>query len=609
MKRITLKCLVVVLLFLFPAVAASCGQSRESSAAADATQPTLSAAPSETTAGVSDPSAISPAPAYPPAIVFEMPQDRTNVCAKKLYMDANETSVLVIGGEKEPVYINGTAADFDIYSNSISNRGIRRDYAMDGSSLVILLDSNSYGSGRLVYCDGKTAVDIASDVDSFCLSGDGSAVLYLVTSKYEHGIGGDLYYYDCAAGKSQLITKGAGRLFTISPCGKSISYTTFYKVDDPDALTCCSMTIGQTPVPVAADSYCIALSDDARIVYYLTKTAAGEILNVRYDGVSRQLSLPYTPQMQNFEKVFFFNVDQTQIVFNSDGAAYFSMSGSDPCKISDSPARSLTWNSGLSNKPICLYKTITDSARSYITASIFGTKNLCYVPIETEDPNLLFFDENMKVTEYTMFGYWYSLLFPGNTLVACASEGYTIFQDYWNEEPVTIQNISSPLITENHTFYYLSYDEDSASETDPFTFTNELYAVYGSYDTAKAELIAPNVSYFQSFEKDGADILYYLACPEDHNEEVEQNNTLLPFLDLYAVEEIPGARPVLVAEQVCSFDVGDFGVVYWKYKGPYNGDFESPYESYMCSVGIYSSQDGESFQYVMDKPYINPMGG
>jgi len=617
MNRIAPKYLITALLFLLFVTATSCSQSKgspTSGASNDGTQSALSTSAASTasmatTAETSTSPAISPTPALPPEIVFDMSGDQTNVYAENLRVEASLSSISVIGNGNEPVHINGSITNDNAYCNSMMYQINGVEYAMDGSSLAILLDCNIYGAGRLVYFDGTTKVEIASDVDSFHLSGDGSAVLYLVTPKYEHGIGGDLYYYDCVTGASQLITKGAGRLFAISPCGDSISYTTFYKADDPDALTCYSLVIGKTPVIVDTDSYCAAVSDDAGTVYYLKKTEEGESLFVHYAGVSKPLSLPYKAQMYSEEKTFFFNTDQTQIVFNSDGSTYFSMSGSDPCKISDFPVRSFEGKSHYDDIPNYLYKTITDSARSYITTSVYGTKNLCYVPFQTGDNNLLFFDENMKVTESILPGYWYTLSVSGNALICTDNTECTLYPSYLNPDFVILPAVISPCITEDQTLYYLSLAESTETNLDMTAFIYNLYVTFDDFDTTKGELLASNVSSPQLFKKDGPDILYFLAYPEGHGKEIERDYNLNPFWDLYAVEEIPGAKPELVAEKVCNYETGDFGVVYWQYKDAYKGDFEPMGGSYMATVGVYSSKDGQSFQYVMERPYVNQFGG
>ncbi len=611
MNRTLPKYLITALLLLLLFTASSCEKSKESltsgssgNTAQDALSHTTKPSATETATAPS----ISPVPAIPSQITFDMSGDQTSSYAEYLYVEANETSVSIFGAGNEPVHINGSIANVNSYCNSVYSQISQVEYAMDGSSLAILLDCNIYRAGRLVYSDGITEIDIASNVDSFHLSGDGSAILYLVTPKYEHGIGGDLYYFDCVTGESLLITKGAGRLFTVSPKGDAISYTTFYKADDPDALTCYSLVIGKAPVVVDTDSYCAAITDDSRIVYYLKKTDQGEILLVNCAGASKQLTLPNGFDRHTDDTYFYFNTDQTQIVFISDGSTYFSISGSDPYKISNFSVYSFAGKSPYDGIPNYLYKTITDSARTYITTSVFGTKNLCYVPFQTENNTLLIFDENMKITEFTLPGYLYGLYVSSNSFITYDSDGSIICENYPNPDFVEVPEVTSAFATEDQTYYFLSRAESTANP-DLITYIDNLYVTFGSFDMTEGELLASNVSGFRLFEREGSDILYFLAYPEDYDEEASRDNNLTCFWDLYAVQEIPGAKPVLIADKVSMIETGDFGVVYWQYKDVYKGDFEGLGGSYMATVGVYASKDGEAFQYVMDRPYIVQYGG
>ena len=610
MYRITPRCLIATLLLVLLVAAASCEKTKDSPTVGSSVESTLyTLSPTEVPEPVettSTPTA-SASPTLPPEIVFNMSGEQASTYTERLYVDANASSVSVIGGGGEPVHINGKIADCEAYCYSMLYEISRVEYAIDGSSLAIMLDSNQFGSGRLVYSDGITAVNIASSVDSFHMSVDGSAVLYLVTPKYEHGIGGDLYYYDCLTGKSQLITAGAGRLFTIAPCGDSISYTTFYKADNPDALTCYTAVIGNAPTVLDTDSYCAAISDDAKTIYYLKKTNEGEILLVNYGGESKQLSLPIISlEYYDQEHAFFFNIDQTQIVFNSGGATCFSMSGSDPFKISGSLISSFAGLSHYEDVPDYLFKTIDDSARSYFTISVCGTKNLCYVPFRTGEQDLLFFDENMKVTEYSLPEYSYYLRFSGNSLICSDGLNGTIYKDYLDPDTEIIPSCTSPCLTGDQTLYYLSAADPKETSDDAYPL---IYNLYVSFNSADEELVASNVSYPILFERDGPDILYFFAYPEGYDEEIQLDYNLTPFLDLYAVEETPGVKPVLVAEKVCMIDTGDFGVIYRQYKSEFKDDFDPSGGSYMATVGVYYSKDGKSFQYVMDRPYVNQFGG
>jgi hypothetical protein len=366
--------------------------------------------------------------------------------------------------------------------------------------------------------------------------------------------------------------------------------------------------IGNDPTVLDTVSCCVAISDDARTVYYLKKTSEGDILTVSFNGIEKQLSHPYSsPEWRDQEHSFFFNIDQTQIVFNSGGSAYFSMSGSDPYKISDSLTSSFVGISHYDDVPDYLYETISDSARSYFRISVYGTKNLCYVPFQAGEWDVLFFDENMIATQYSPPEYSYDFQLSGNSLIC--SDGYnsTIYKDYLDPDAEQITCIS-PCFTEDQTLYFLTptvpIQEEEDGDGGPWS-----YDLYASFDSAEKELVASNVYSPILFERDGPDILYFFACPKDYEKEIQLNPNLTLFLTLYAVEETPGANPVLIAEKVSMVETGDFGVVYRQYKGEFKNDFEPLGSSYMATVGVYFSKDGTSFQYVMERPYVFQFGG
>ena len=281
------------------------------------------------------------------------------------------------------------------------------------------------------------------------------------------------------------------------------------------------------------------------------------------------------------------------------------MYGSDPFKISESQTWFFAGLSHYSDVPDYLYKTIDDSARSYITISVYGTSNLCYVPFLTVERDLLFFNENMSVTQYSLPLDSYYLQFSGNSLICFGGINSTIYKDYLDPDTEKITGIS-PCFTEDQTLYSLSAVELEEMDNNTYPLRFDLYVSFGS---AEEELVASNVYAPYLFEKEGPDILYFLTYPEDYDEEVQLNNNLTPFLDLYVVEETPGAKPVLVSEKVCMVETGDFGVIYRQYKGNFKDDFEPYGSSYMATVGVFFSKDGTSFQYVMERPYVNQFGG
>jgi len=66
---------------------------------------------------------------------------------------------------------------------------------------------------------------------------------------------------------------------------------------------------------------------------------------------------------------------------------------------------------------------------------------------------------------------------------------------------------------------------------------------------------------------------------------------------------------VLIAEKAYMSGTGDFGVEYWQYNSESKDGFESSYEPYKATVNVYWSDDGKSFQYVMERPFSFQFGG
>lgn len=129
------------------------------------------------------------------------------------------------------------------------------------------------------------------------------------------------------------------------------------------------------------------------------------------------------------------------------------------------------------------------------------------------------------------------------------------------------------------------------------------------HDDSSAEFVAASVSSIYLLERDGPDLLYYLAKPDDYAEDVQRDYNLSPFYDLYAIEETSGSAPVLVAEQVCVVEIGDFGVVYWQYKRSDNEYDYGESASFVAIVGIYHSPEGLSYTYVNERLFVQQFGG
>lgn len=618
-SRLTVRRLITAIVFILLVCTAACSNPSDSTPTTSAV-PTLSIVQDDSSVTEPENTVQHPtgtpfptetqADAVPADISFDLNGDQSSSYRERLYVDANITSISIVGGDGDPLHIDGKIADSSGYCYSQMHQINQVEYSMDGSSLAILLDyDESSKTARLVYTDGQTAVDVASDVDSFHLSDDGSAILYL-SGRYEHGVGGYLYYYDCTTGESRLVSEGAGRLYTLSPSGDCVSYTTFYEADNPDALTCLISVGENEPAVLDTDSYCAALSDDAKTVYYVKKTNDGEVFSVRYNKTVKVLSLPSSSaEFYSQEHSFYFNADHTQAIFVSGGSTFFSMAGSNPSKIIDGMPEQFAGIDHFSDIPDYLYKSVTDSGRSTIWTSVSGTKNLCSVPFFSFSYTLFYFDENMAVTEFSLPSNTNSFSLAGNSLLC--SDSYsgingTIYVDYLDPDTKVISDYADPTLTQDRTLYY-----QSSSETNEVSYkTSDLYAVFNFFqDNSTEVLIADGVYAFYLLERDGTDILFFLTFPADSATQTDNESNRFPFLDLYKVEEMSGAQPELVAHKVCMVETGDFGVLYRQYVSELSDDYSPGGSSWMADVGVYYSKDGISFEYVMKRPYVNQFGG
>lgn len=553
----------------------------------------------------------SPTPSIPEEIVFEMPSEQTSTHQNRLHLEATASSVYVLGGEGDNVKINGTISDIEGYMHLYTDEIGNVEYAMDGSSLAIKLDANEYGSGRLIYSDGKSYDEVATSVDSFHLSIDGSALLYLVTSQYEDGIGGKLFYYDCLTGESKQIAEDASRLFVISPNGDSISYTTFYEPGDRYAVTCYNVVIGSDPVKVGDNCYSVAISDDAGCFYFLKNVDGFEVLCVNYQGLIKELSGTLdVATYGSSEHLFFFNEDQSQIVFNSNGAMYLSMRGSDPYKVLDNVTDSFAGvSAGSGRLPTYLLKTELYSEKSYFSTYVYGTSDLCNVPFLTEDNQIVFFDENLVATVYSDIAENVAFRIHENMFLPSIETYAELMQIFPNLDVPDI-SFDPVCYTKDLTLFYLKNPSKQVEGQYPYPTFFDMYTANAS---GTETLVAADATSIALYEKDGAVTLYYLACPDDYLAQTTENKNLAPFMNLYSLSTAPDASPVLIAEKVSKIKTGDYGVIYWQFKSndpnadDSSGDHVS--SSFQAIVDVYYSKDGLSFEKITEREYTKYYGG
>lgn len=270
-------------------------------------------------------------------------------------------------------------------------------FSTDGSCVALIPFMDDRGLGKLYYSDGTSAVKVAEDVDSFILSDDGSALLYL-TGFYDHGVGGSLYLFDRKTGESMLVSEGAGRLFALSPSGGALAFTTFGTPNDPDSLICHYRAAGGETETLGEGMYPIALTDDAGIIYTVRTRRDGALFSVYKRGEKTRLFEDTSDEYE--DGCIVFNRDRTQVVFASREKTYLCIDGDPAIAVFDKGITSVGQDTA--------GKTFSDEARNKASVAYSNTGNLCNVTFlfdekrekwnETQVAESLSFDEYLRAS-------------------------------------------------------------------------------------------------------------------------------------------------------------------------------------------------------------------
>ena len=552
----------------------------------------------------------TPKPEPLPPIHFDLTGDQGSAYGNPLTMEANNAYVIVLGGENSPLRMDGKYSNTnDYYYGYVDSLSMDTQYSMDGTSLASILNRDSSKTGKLMYCDGKSVFEVATGVDRFQLSNDGSTIAYL-TGIYEHGVGCPLYLFDCKTGETRFITEGASRLFTLSPSGDAIAYCTFYEVDNPDALQAFFCVNGGKAQDIGKDSYCVALKDDGSTVYYAKKLEDGEEFYAMHNGEIRLLAHPAKVDLNNPNPFaqYCFNNDCSQVVFGNGSAICFSVDGGEPRFICKGLGASYSGTFDLwSGSTQGLYRFITDAGHTNVSAAYPGTKNLCNILFNislafgSADP--VFFDENMLVHTIDLPANIWGITSRNQSLTY--NDGFVNFLENYldpNAQPVNTDCFAY-LLSEDNTAYSLSYSDASGGNL-------AMLELKVSQNGGAAIPISETVLSFYLMEKDGPDILYYLADPPEINTaspDILYTN-YFPYAALYALQDIPGAQPVLLASKVCRITTGDYGVVYWQFAA---ADDTVPlyYWGENDLIDVYYSRDGVNFTKIMQHSFLYSIGG
>lgn len=552
----------------------------------------------------------TPSPAKLPPVHFDLTGEQESLYGNALTIEANDEYMMVLGGENSPLRIDGVySMTMDYYYGYVNSLSMDTQYSLDGTSLAAIFDRNGTKTGKLMYCDGKSVIEVAKDVDRFHLSNDGSTIAYL-TGTYEHGVGCPLNLFDCNTGETRFITEGASRLFTLSPSGDAIAYCTFYEADNADALQAVFCVNGGKVQDIGKDSYCVALTDDGSTVYYVKKLEDGEEFYAVHNGEIRLLAHPYSADLyySNPFAQYCFNNDCSQVVFGNGSEIYFSIDGGEPRFISKGLMATYMgaydqWSGAAQG----LYRYITDEGHTSGAKTFPGTKNLCNIlfyvssAFGTLDP--VFFDENMLVHAIELNNDIWGISTSSHSISYTSGSTNFFVESYLDPDVKPVDTGSfAYLESEDKTVYSLAYSDDE--------YMNLTHELTVTRKEGEALHISDVVLSFYLLEKDGPDILYYLAVPPEIDPASSdfQYTDIFPYAALYALEDVPGAQPALLASKVCRITTGDYGVVYWQYAA---ADDTEPFYYWGENdlVDVYYSRDGVNFTKIMQHSFIYSIGG
>ena len=539
---------------------------------------------------------------------FDLSGDQTSLYDRKMHISYGTNRVFFYGKDfvlSTPGRPLEREEIFDYYRDDYDISCFEQ-YSIDGmyAAAIVIWDGNS--TGKLVYCDGKSIVTISENVDTFCLSADGSHLAYL-TGIYEHGVGGDLYLYNAQSKESELIAESAGRLFVLSPSGQSISYTQFYRQYDPDSLLCYARTGTEAAIEVGKDLYCIAISDDAQTIFCLKREQSIYELYVYQDWIEKVLcdSLPLEgPTVEtysdDFGPAFTMNNDCTQIVYSDSDSTWFYVRGEEPVKVIDSGNTLLMGKSSIIgivpntlNATYYQERILTDFARSVCSISFSGTPNLCNVLFETES-ELGLFDEYLIP---------YTFSIPEDFDAAQDEFGTLVLSSYKSNDLKINPHLKESWLLEAD--QYLGKTEDGRLF---FVRENTLYSLGTDGAEVKvADLTGAAVPYCTPY-------LEKIFILENQNDDFffdDQNPEETAFFySLYVIDLDSPTELRLVSEKVARYtlEINGSEIIFAKYTPSKE---ESTIGS-SCTVNlkVYYSSDGEDFEYITTYPqgfYI--MGG
>lgn len=514
---------------------------------------------------------------------FDLIANDISTAGRALYLISGEKYLDIVGNNGILTGINEKSGNFEDIIRGKPD-GSKIQFSIDGISFAVIFPGEPPKMNKLYYCDGKTAIEIASGVDSYCLSNDGSAVAYL-TGTYEPGVGGTLYVRDCPTGIARIISEGAGRQFILSPGGESIAYTTYYEENNPEAITCLVSVQGKEAREAGKDIYPAALTDDGKTGYFVKKTSTAEEFYASHDDKIRLLCADSGKNDSYPFAKYLFNNDCTQVIYSDNTNTYFSMDAGEPVLVFS--GRNVRF-AGANN--------------SY--AEFSGTKNLCDVLFYVEDgDSFCYFNEKMKTKTFSTEETIQQVVIRNHEVLFNCDSGSKLglITNYLasNAQITYVSGYKPGALIGITSAKTIFYNSAPAGQGGMFS---ELHMIRPGLE---AVLVMNETAGITLLEKEQEpDVLFFLAPDPDS---VMDNNSpgYDQYFNLYSLTDAEGAAPVLVNTMVCKVETGDFGVVYQKYAG--NSGGKNAAGEIRDVTDFYYSPSGQSFTVAARRDYIyNP---
>jgi len=483
------------------------------------------------------------------------------------------SSNLLMIQEENKAYIYGTGSKPIIVDGAIC----ATKYTMDGKTLAVGLGQN-VNEFILSYCDGSNLVKVADNVADFFFSASGNKIIYLADYEYQNRTG-DLYVYDVKSKESTKIVDDAYREFAISPDGGSIAYATDVSVDPHEGVTGLTGYVqiaGKKAESLGENKIAFALSNNGEYIYYSEITYSdveGYNLYVRNEESDNEIV-----RNSYYIGSFCLNRDCSEILFLSDGTLYISVNGANKVKIADDfysirmimpdgLQTSYSISSTIKNVP-------TFSDQLFFVYAHYGDNMLVHLKNDLSTEQWV----TSELDNFTMSSDGKAIYH--NTYINDSScmEYYKNYRDLTSDADI--------IQSDKAIWRYLVMPDQSA-----VYFVDELDVLWVARGSSEPEIMDTDVdNHSLTVSSDGKGIYYFTG----HN---FVSSTQIVEKTFKYVANRKDAEPDTIAENVCNFEVSDYGTVYYIC----DRFDENTYQNFGTA---YLSRSGNNFTEVTDEAYV-----